>query len=109
MNKNASAFDLDSGSDSGSGSDYENENENDLIKSYIESIKKNDKNCIKSEIKLAKCYKYGSKGVDKNVVEAFKLYKSAAIKGNDIAQFELSHLYDNGIGTIPSESETFKW
>jgi hypothetical protein len=57
---------------------------------------------------LGECYKTG-KGFEKNLQEAFKLYKMAAEKGEIHSQLNLAICYYNGTGTTRDPDLAFKW
>lgn len=58
--------------------------------------------------KLAECYHDGI-GVRKNLIECFRLMKSAAERGLVTAQYCLGTYYEDGVGVSKSTSGSVKW
>lgn len=58
---------------------------------------------------LAQGYQNGLGGLRKDPVEAFELYQHAAEKGQDLAQYELGMMCENGIGTAVDAKQAKQW
>lgn len=58
--------------------------------------------------RLANCYDFGI-GVRKNLKNAFELYLKAAKVGDEIAQYNLALMYQNGKPITRNDKLAFKW
>ena len=74
-------------------------------KYWDDAFKKKD---AKAQYALATCYSRGNCGVEKNDVEAFKLFRMSADQKFADALFEVSKCYANGIGTTQNDAEMNK-
>jgi TPR repeat protein len=59
-------------------------------------------------LKMADQYSYG-KGVQRNYVEAARLYMAAAEAGNAEAQYKLAVSFDKGLGVAPDSQQAIYW
>ena len=57
---------------------------------------------------LGYCYSEGV-GTDVNKEKAFELYQKAANLGNDVAQYNLALVYENGDGIVQDIDQAIYW
>lgn len=76
------------------------------LKNYKIAARKGNKN---AQFKLAKIYKDGLLGVNKNVKESFKWYLILAESGDTNAAFNVAYSYAEGIGVENNYEEAVKW
>ena len=60
------------------------------------------------QAKIGWMYNEG-KGVGKNITEALKWYRLAAVQGNASAQYNLGVMYEKGNGVLKDYAEALKW
>lgn len=78
---------------------------------YVMMLAQNSsmKGCRYGSYILGLFHEYGLKGVEKDVVKAFKFYRQAAKKGLDNAQYHLGNMYDRGLGVDKNTTKALKW
>ncbi|MCQ2380638.1 MAG: hypothetical protein MJ025_06945 [Victivallaceae bacterium] len=59
--------------------------------------------------RLGKLYVVGGSGVEKNVIEAVRLFRLAARGNHREAQYNLGYCYENGLGVRPDDKMALFW
>lgn len=79
------------------------------VSESVEQIKKAAAvNDLVAQFYLGQCYEYGI-GMDKDVTNAFKMYRRAAERGFAPAMIELSRCYKDGIGVDRNDNKSDEW
>lgn len=65
--------------------------------------------CAEAQNYLGSWYENGENGLAVDYQEAFRWYKKAAEQGYDLAQINIGHLFDYGLGVKENKREAVKW